>query len=170
MLKRCYMEFRYPLKNGKELVVINQHLSAYDDGTVKQRQMDTLKVKLLAEYKKGNYVVVGGDWNTYPPGYTSNLKNKGKDGVIEKSMDANYPEPGWSYVYDDTTPTNRKLYEPYAKGETDAVVIDYFLLSPNLYGISCKTVDLGFANSDHHPVYMKVTFNKPPYAIPQSAN
>jgi len=161
MLKRCYMEFRYPMKDGKELVIINQHLSAYDDGTVKQRQMDTLKVKLLSEYKKGNYVIVGGDWNTYPPGYTSNLKNKGKDGVIEKSMDANYPEGGWHYVYDATSPTNRKLYEPYVKGVTDAVVIDYFLLSPNVHGISCKTIDLGFANSDHQPVYMKVMLNKP---------
>ncbi len=161
MLKRCYMEFRYPMKDGKELVVINQHLSAYDDGTVKQRQMDTLKVKLLSEYKKGNYVVVGGDWNTYPPGYKSNLKAAGKDGVIEKSMEANYPEPGWKYVYDSTIGSNRKLYEPYVKGQTDEVVIDYFLLSPNLYSVSCKTVDLGFENSDHQPVYMKVTFNKP---------
>jgi endonuclease/exonuclease/phosphatase family metal-dependent hydrolase len=170
MLKRCYMEFRYPMENGKELVVINQHLSAYDDGTVKQRQMDTLKVKLLAEYKKGNFVVVGGDWNTYPPGYKSNLKAAGKDGVVEKSMEANYPEQGWKYVYDASTGSNRKLYEPYVKGRTDEVVIDYFLLSPNIYSISCKTVDLGFENSDHQPVYMKLTFNKPVDAVPLSAN
>ncbi len=161
MLKRCYMEFRYPLSNGKELVVINQHLSAYDDGTVKQRQLDTLKMKLLSEYEKGNYVIVGGDWNTYPPGYTSNLREKGKDGIVEKSMDANYPAAGWKYVYDGSIGSNRKLYEPYIKGKTDEVVIDYFLLSPNVYSISVQTVDLGFENSDHQPVYMKVTFNPP---------
>lgn len=156
MLKRCYMEFRYPCKGGKELVVINQHLSAYDDGTVKQRQMDTLKLKLLDEYKKGNYVIVGGDWNTYPPGYKPVLKNKGKDGVIEKSMEANYPEPGWKYIYDPATPTNRKLYEPYVSGQTDAVVIDYFLLSPNVDALVVKGVDLQFENSDHQPVFLKV--------------
>lgn len=166
MLKRCYMEFRYHLANGKELVVINQHLSAYDDGTVKQRQMDSLKVKLLAEYKKGNYVIVGGDWNTYPPGYTSHLKQKGKDGIIEKSMDANYPEAGWKYVFDGSISSNRKLYEPYVKGQTDEVVIDYFLLSPNVYSVSVKTIDLGFKNSDHQPVYMKVTLNEPAPIIP----
>ncbi len=156
MLKRCYMEFRYPCKNGKELVVINQHLSAYDDGTVKQQQMDTLKIKLLDEYKKGNYVIVGGDWNTYPPGYQSNLKNKGKDGVVEKSMEPNYPEVGWKYIYDPTTPTNRKLYEPYVPGQTDVVVIDYFLLSPNIDALTVNGVDLGFENSDHQPVFLKV--------------
>jgi endonuclease/exonuclease/phosphatase family metal-dependent hydrolase len=163
------MELRYPLINGKELVVINHHLSAYDDGTVKQRQMDSLKVKLLSEYKKGNYVVVGGDWNTYPPGYTSNLKNKGKDGIVEKSMPADYPEAGWKYVFDPSIGSNRKLYEPYVKGQTDEVVIDYFLLSPNVYSISCKTVDLGFENSDHQPVYMKLSIQEP-FAIPLSAD
>ncbi len=156
MLKRCYMELRYPLANGKDLVVINQHLSAYDDGTVKQRQLDTLKVKLLAEYKKGNYVIVGGDWNTYPPGYTSHLKQKGKDGIVEKTMDLNYPEQGWKYIYDPSLGTNRKLYEPYIKGRTDEVIIDYFLLSPNIDAIAVKGIDLGFENSDHQPVYLKI--------------
>lgn len=158
MLKRCYMEFRYPLDNGKELIVINQHLSAYDDGTVKQRQMDTLKVKLLAESKKGNYIIVGGDWNTYPPGYKSNLRIK--DNVIEKTADANYPEPGWKYVYDPGIGTNRKLYEPFVKGHTDEVIIDYFLLSPNINLIAVKGIDLGFKYSDHQPVYLKMVLVK----------
>lgn len=158
MLKRCYMEFRYPLSNGKELIVINQHLSAYDDGTVKQRQMDTLKVKLLAESKKGNYVIAGGDWNTYPPGYKSNLRIK--DNVIEKTADANYPEPGWKYVYDPSMGTNRKLYEPFVKGQTDEVIIDYFLLSPNINVVEVKGIDLGFQFSDHQPVYIKIALVK----------
>jgi endonuclease/exonuclease/phosphatase family metal-dependent hydrolase len=154
MLKRCYMEFRYHLRNGKDLVVINQHLSAYDDGTVKQRQMDTLRVKLLAESKKGNYVIVGGDWNTYPPGYQSNLRVK--DNVIEKTADANYPEPGWKYAYDPSMGTNRKLYEPFKKGHTDEVIIDYFLLSPNIQVITTQGVDVKFENSDHQPVFIKI--------------
>lgn len=158
MLKRCYMEFRYPLDNGKELVVINQHLSAYDDGTVKQRQMETLKVKLLAESKKGNYIIVGGDWNTYPPDYKSNLRKK--DNIIEKTMDKNYPEPGWKWVYDPAMGTNRKLYEPFVKGQTDEVIIDYFLLSPNVDVIAVKGIDLKFENSDHQPVYLKIRLVK----------
>lgn len=158
MLKRCFMEFRYLLKNGKELVVINQHLSAYDDGTVKQRQMDTLRVKLLNEYKKGNYVVVGGDWNQYPPGYKPTLRKK--DNIIEKSVDHNYPEEGWKWAFDESIPTNRKLYEPFVKGQTDEVLIDYFLVSPNIDVLSVKGVDLGFKDSDHQPVYVKLTIKQ----------
>lgn len=158
MLKRCYMEFRYNLSNGKELVVINQHLSAYDDGTVKQQQMDTLKLKLLAESKKGNYVIVGGDWNQYPPGYKSNLRKK--DNIVEKTADANYPEPNWKWVYDPSVNTNRKLYEPFVKEQTDEVIIDYFLVSPNIEVIAIKGVDLKFKNSDHNPVYIKIACKK----------
>lgn len=158
MLKRCYMEFRYSLENGKELVVINQHLSAYDDGSVKQQQMDTLKTKLLAESQKGNYVIVGGDWNTYPPEYKPTLRVK--DNIVEKTFEMDYPAPGWKWAYDPTTPTNRKLYEPFQKGHTDEVVIDYFLLSPNINVISIQGVDLNFKNSDHQPVYIKIALSK----------
>lgn len=154
MLKRCYMEFRYPLGNGKELVVINQHLSAYDDGTVKQQQMDTLKVKLLAEYSKGNFVVVGGDWNQYPPGYKPTLRTK--DNIVEKTAELNYPADGWKWISDMTHTTNRKLYEKYTPGHTDEVVIDYFLVSPNISSLEVRGIDKSFIFSDHQPVYMRI--------------
>lgn len=155
MLKRCYVELRYPLKNGKELIVINHHLSAFDDGTVRQQQMDTMKVKLLEEYKKGNYVICGGDWNQYPPGYQPNIKNDEK--LVNFNVDKSYPQEGWIWAFDVTTTTNRKLSSPYIKGTTDEVVIDFFLLSPNVKLIEVKGIDLGFENSDHNPVQMKIS-------------
>lgn len=151
MLKRCYQEFRYPLMNGKELVVINQHLSAYDDGTVKQEQMDTLSKKLLHEYSLGNYVIVGGDWNQFPPNYSPAVPSN------EKAVDENYPAPNWTWAADKSKTSNRKLEAPYVKGETAEVVIDYFLLSPNLSLIEVKGIDKGFAYSDHEPVFVKIT-------------
>lgn len=166
MLKRCYMEFRYPLKNGKDLVIINQHLSAYDDGTVKQRQMDSLKTRLLQEYKKGNYVIAGGDWNQFPPDYKPTLS--GADGVVAMNVPADYPEAGWTWAYDPTTASNRKLNIPYQKGKTEEVVIDYFLLSPNVHLLEARGVDLGFKNSDHQPVYVKVTISELPSGLPIS--
>ncbi len=149
-LKRCFQEFRYPLANGKELVVINQHLSAYDDGTVKQEQMDTLAKKLLKEYELGNYVVVGGDWNQFPPHY------KPSEPTSEKSVEENYPAQGWTWAADLNKSSNRKLDAPYVKGKTIEVVIDYFLLSPNIQLLEVKGVDKGFAFSDHEPVFVKL--------------
>jgi len=158
MLKRCYMEFRYPLANGKSLVIINQHLSAYDDGTVKQRQMDSLKVKLLKEYNDGNYVIAGGDWNQFPPDYKPELS--GADGVVAMNVEKNYPEQGWTWAYDPTTTTNRKLNIPYKKGTTEEVIIDYFLLSPNVSTVEVKGIPTDFKNSDHQPVRIRVALQK----------
>lgn len=154
MLKRCYMEFRYPLANGKELVVINQHLSAYDDGTVKQQQMDTLKVKLQKEFAAGNYVIVGGDWNQFPPDFKPDLS--GADGVVGMNVPAGYPDAGWQWVYDPNVMTNRKLVAPYQRGTTEEVIIDYFLLSPNISMSNIQGIDLGFEYSDHQPVMIKI--------------
>jgi len=60
MLDRCFLVNRHPVTNGKELVIINTHNSAYDDGSLRSQQMDFLKKVLLEEYKLGNYVIVGG--------------------------------------------------------------------------------------------------------------
>src|SRR3712207_7070413 len=43
---------------------INTHCSAYDKGgKMKLEQMKYLSQFIDSEYKKGNYVLVGGDWN-----------------------------------------------------------------------------------------------------------
>ncbi len=68
MLDRCFLVSRYRLSNQKELLIINTHNSAYDDGSLRTQQMSYLRDYLLSEYEKGNYVIVGGDWNQTPFG------------------------------------------------------------------------------------------------------
>ena len=60
---------RTHLTGGGELVLINTHNSAYDDGSLKKAQMEQLKVVLVEEAAKGNFVIVGGDWNQFPAGF-----------------------------------------------------------------------------------------------------
>ena len=154
MLDRCLLEWRFTLGGGKELVVYNLHLSAYDDGTVKQSQMDTLQNILNTEYAKGNYVVCGGDWNQSPPGYTS--PNPGQMSIVQMNVPEGFPAEGWQWVSDKSTPTNRNLNEVYVAGKTGVSILDFFLVSPNVEATEIKTEDLGFANSDHQPVKMTV--------------
>lgn len=153
MLDRCLLESTYKLPNGKELVIINMHLSAYDDGTVKKEQMDKLKEVVLSHYAKGNYVIVGGDWNQYPPGYTIPVM-KQKDAIAQIAVDADFPEKGWNWGVDITVPTNRKLESPFDPENTDQIVIDFFLTSPNIEITSVKGIQLNFKYSDHQPVIM----------------
>jgi endonuclease/exonuclease/phosphatase family metal-dependent hydrolase len=142
-LDRCFMVQRMPY-NDVELVVINTHNSAYDDdGTLKKAELAHLKEFLSAEEKKGNYVIVGGDWNQHAPGSGDN------------EVPSDYLA-GWQWVYDTSFPTNRDLKAAYVKGETMTQVIDFFLCSPNISVEEVKVINQDFKFSDHQPVYLRV--------------
>jgi len=141
-LDRCFMVQRMPY-NDVELVIINTHNSAYDDGSLKAVEMDFLKEFLLSEEEKGNYIIVGGDWNQHAPG----------SGNREVPVD--YID-GWNWVFDTSFPSNRNLEKSYVKDETQTQVIDFFLCSPNVSVEDVTVIDLGFKYSDHQPVYLKV--------------
>jgi endonuclease/exonuclease/phosphatase family metal-dependent hydrolase len=151
MLDRCFLVNRYNLSNDKELLIINTHNSAYDDGTLKRQQMEYLKVFLTEEYEKGNYIVVGGDWNQCPPEFEPAFQDDKMDNEVRTDISTDYLQ-NWTWLFDRTIPTNRRVSKPYKKGETLTTVIDFYLLSPNIEPVSIKTIDIGFVPSDHQPV------------------
>ena len=151
MLDRCFLVNRYKLTNEKELLIINTHNSAYDDGSLKAQQMKYLKDFLKDEYKKGNYIVVAGDWNQCPPNFKADFKDNIMDTIVRTDISPDYL-PKWNWLYDNRLPTNRRVSAPYEKGKTLTTVIDFLLLSPNIKGISVKNIDVGFKYSDHQPV------------------
>ena len=161
MLDRCFLVNRYTLASQKELVVINTHNSAYDDGSLRAGKMEYLRDHLLSEYEKGNYVIVGGDWNQTPYGIDPELPNHQFDTENLTYVEEDYPAPGWIWAFDPSLPTNRRLKLPYDRSSTLTSIIDCFLLSPNFQQVEVKTIDLGFEYSDHQPVQLhaKLTLN-----------
>ncbi len=161
-LDRCFLLKRFSLANDKELIVINTHNSAYDTkGTLKEGEMNLLKDFIIQEYEKGNYIIVGGDWNIAPPDY-----NTYKERPFEKGMSAvdnikeDYLPADWQWVYDPLMSTNRNLTFAYKPGETHTVLIDFFLISPNIEVEEFKGIDLNFEYSDHQPVKLKIKLNQ----------
>ena len=159
-LKRCLLVERIPVEGTeKELVIVNLHLEAYDDGEGKFAQTRQLMQLLKAEYAKGNYVIAGGDFNQ---------EFEGAKGAFPQ-LDESYWQPGllqnsdlpqgFRYVFDASTPTCRLLNKPYSgvRSQTQLYVIDGFIVSDNLHVNLVETVDLNFAHSDHHPVFLQVT-------------
>jgi endonuclease/exonuclease/phosphatase family metal-dependent hydrolase len=142
-LDRCFLEQRVPLADGRHLVIINTHNSAFDDGSLKAAEMAYLREHLLHEQQKGNPVIVGGDWNQGVPG--SGFQEV-KDPFIE----------GWKWVYDTTYPTNRELKAAYEKNVTSTFNIDFFLVSPDIIVERVEVLNLEFEHSDHQPVLMRV--------------
>lgn len=162
-LKRCLLVSYVPLDNSdKQLVLVNLHLEAYDDGEGKAAQTKMLMEFLTSEYEKGNYVIAGGDFNQTFPGALDAFPIKDADlwtpGVLE---DAILPE-GWQFAYDLTTPSCRLLNEPYDPDSenTQFYVIDGFILSPNVELNAVETLNAQFEYTDHNPVRLEVTLSE----------
>lgn len=152
MLDRCFLVSRFSLSDDRELVLINTHNSAYDDGTLRKTQMEYLKEYIQSEFAAGNYVLAGGDWNQCPPLFKPHFADQPFDTVDLNFINKDYLPESWKWVYDSLTPGNRRLSDKYLRGKTLTTVIDFYLLSPNIRTESIRTIDLGFKNSDHQPV------------------
>ncbi len=154
-LDRCFLLSRYKILD-KELVIINTHNSAFDNGSLREKEMSTLKNIMIEEYSKGNYVIAGGDWNQNPPGFNiDDMDNKEAKRYIYPPINVDVFPKEWNWVYDTKLPTNRNLDEVYVQGRTKTTIIDFYILSPNLKIVSCETLSTSFQQSDHQPVYLK---------------
>ncbi|MGI6007911.1 MAG: endonuclease/exonuclease/phosphatase family protein [Ruminococcus sp.] len=163
-LKRCLMVQRVPLEDSeRELVLVNLHLEAYDDGEGREAQTRQLFEFLGQEYDKGNYVIAGGDFNQmfddigleeYPLTDVSHFQ--------PGSIDTAGLGEGWSFANDVSVPTARLLNEPYdpQSENTQYYMLDGFILSPNVALESVETLDEEFKYADHNPVSAKVTLQE----------
>jgi len=158
-LKRCLLMTRVPLENGSELVLINLHLEAYDDGEGKAAQTAQLRSILEEEAEAGNYVIAGGDFNQtfsdvdltdYPV-----AEGMWAPGLI----DTDDFSDDWQLLMDGSLPSCRSLDQPYEGAGHDQFqyyIIDGFIVSGNLKVTRFETLDAGFTCTDHNPVILEV--------------
>ena len=157
-LKRCLLVSRIPLPETEhELVLINLHLEAFDDGSGKAAQTAMLRQIMDAELEKGNYLIVGGDFNqvfsnidisSYPT-----FDHTWQPGSIDIT---DFPD-SFHFLMDSTFPTCRSLDRVYAGADPASFqyyMIDGFIVSSNVQVISLETQNLNFTSSDHNPVLL----------------
>ena len=160
-LKRCLLVSRVKVGNGdKELVLVNLHLEAYDDGEGKLAQTKMLAELLDAEAAKGNYVIAGGDFNQIFSSANGSAFPVYEGNWEAPQIDVRQFVGDWQFLMDEDTPSCRLLNKPYAGADKESFqyyLIDGFIVSANLKVESFETLDLGFVNSDHNPVSLKVT-------------
>ena len=160
-LKRCLLINRSPISGSdKELVTINLHLEAYDDGEGKAKQLKQLMDIMEEEYAKGNYVIAGGDFNQCFSNIDLNKYPKMNDWVCPIIDVTQYPN--FTFSMDDNVPTCRSLYKTYVNNDTSYTnfqhyMLDGFITSNNITVNNIETLNLGFKNTDHNPVLMNVT-------------
>lgn len=171
-LKRCMTVTKLAISGSdKFLVIVNVHLSAYDDGTMRIHEMEALRDLALQEYADGNYVVIGGDFNqTFPDGmigddYKYPLKDPNYWEAFE--MDAQWVyDNGWSFGVDTGVdhPTCRLLNQPYDslhRENNQYYMIDGFIVSPNVEIVgSAQVINQDFLYSDHNPVTVTIILSE----------
>lgn len=161
-LKRCLLVSYVPVEGSdKQLVLVNLHLEAYTEGAGREAQAKQLLDFISSEYKKGNYVIAGGDFNQFFPGSREVYPKTSSDWNTEEIDSSMLPDAGWSLAYDLSVPTCRSLDKPYDPSDpnTQYYSIDGLILSPNVKMLEVKTMDTGFRNSDHNPVELKFILN-----------
>ena len=159
-LDRCFIIERLPVSNGKELVLINSHMSAFDKGGVwREKQMNLLTSVLGEEVAAGNYVIAGGDWNHALCNSQTTYESQQEIPVwVAHLNEANLPA-GMSVVRADNladVPTCRGSDIPYQKGVSYVVTVDGFFVSSNIEA-HATNIDAGFEFTDHNPVALSFT-------------
>ena len=159
-LDRCYSIQRIPVENGKELVLINLHLSAYGtDAAQGNAQLEMLFDDMKKEYEQGNYVICGGDFNHDFTGNSIQTFNPGSDAEFSwchPFPDAIIPE-GFTKCTDyaeGMVASTRNTDIPYSE-ESFTVILDGFLVSDNVECRFVQNIDTGFLYTDHNPVVMR---------------
>ena len=160
-LDRCFSVNRINVENGKELVVINVHTSAYGaNGDLQKQQLNKLFGDMKKEYEKGNYVICAGDFNH---DFTGNSKEIFNSTVPEEYL--------WAAAFPDdlipdhftkltdyksgmTIPSCRNCDKPY-NDECFTLTVDGFIISDNIENTYLDIIDTGFSYSDHNPVELK---------------
>ncbi|MDR0851378.1 MAG: endonuclease/exonuclease/phosphatase family protein [Clostridiales Family XIII bacterium] len=163
-LDRCFVVNRMPVQGADgirgELVFINTHMSAYDKGgTIRRAQMELLAEIIEGEYKAGNWVIVGGDFN-HALGGSEYLFNHSM-GIPPwvQPFDESFVPDGFTMLSPDNlaeVATVRDTSIPYERGYNFEVVLDGFMISDNI-SATTHNIDADYDGSDHNPVLMKFT-------------
>ncbi len=154
-LDRAFSVCRCDLEDGKQLVLVNSHMSAYDKGgTIRAEQLAFLNEFLKEEKTKDNYVIVGGDFNHDIADSAELFESQQKRPEWVYDLTDEDLTEGYKIAAATNAPTCRGADIPYEKGVDYTVVIDGFIVSDNVEVTGIENIDLDFAYSDHNPARM----------------
>lgn len=154
-LKRAFNPSYIDIKNSdKKLVIVNVHLDAYEKGN-NGRIAQTKEIINFVnkEYKKGNYVIVGGDFNQE---LTGNYKELPEGIWNPKILPKELLTENIKLYYDKNAKTSVVNDKPYTGKDAYLSTIDGFMATDNIEIKNIKTqTQEDFQYSDHNPVVME---------------
>ena len=138
--------------NDKELIIINIHFTAFrKNNEIRLKQLNYIFDIACEEYKKGNYVIIGGDFNM---NLVANTKVHKKSNLPKSFLSRLSNE--WNIKCDGKTVRDLSVR---LEENDDERVYDGFICSDNIQVISVKSFE-NFSYSDHSPVLMEFKLKK----------
>jgi endonuclease/exonuclease/phosphatase family metal-dependent hydrolase len=155
-LDNCLLETRIAVENRRDLVIYNAHLSAYDEGgVVRKKQLGLIKSLVEEAAARGDYVILGGDFNHAIPGSDARqFAAKEPTPAWYLEMPREFNPRGYRWEFDQKVASNRTAGAPYTRGENFLSIVDGFMVSDNIEVVKTAGIDAQFKYSDHNPVAM----------------
>jgi Metal-dependent hydrolase len=138
--------------SDKELIVINVHFTAFRKNyEIRIKQINYILDIAFKEYEKGNYVIVGGDFNM---NLVTNTKVHKKSNLPKEIL--NKLSSNWNINCDGKTVRDLSVR---LEENNDERVYDGFICSDNIEVIKINSLE-NFRYSDHSPVIMEFKLKK----------
>jgi endonuclease/exonuclease/phosphatase family metal-dependent hydrolase len=162
-LDRCFVVMKFPVKNGKSLVMINSHMSAYDKGgKMRKAQMKLISSVMEHEYQQGNYVIVGGDFNhALGQDMMTHFEHEEKIPSWVSPLTQSMLPKDFTMVRAqnrETVPTCRATDMKYDPKINYMTICDGFIVSKNVTA-TATNLNTQFKYADHNPVRLTFKLN-----------
>lgn len=159
-LDRAFTVTKSRVTNGKYLLLVNIHMSAYTKNkAIQTAQFKKLFTFIQHEYKQGNYVLVAGDYNHTIMKNSDQIFKNHQQKLTWTNPFPRQKLPRAFYIptmglKQAKTPSVRNLNQPYKKGRTFVTMIDGYILSKNITATRIRVQNTEFKYSDHNPVVL----------------
>lgn len=157
-LDRAYSVTYAQVEQDKQLVLINIHLSAFTkDPKVHDAQLTKLFKTLQAEYEKGHYVLVAGDYNhdllgDAPEVFgTTKVRETWTHPFPVEDLPEHFSIPTTG-LREAKIPSVRASNIAYDPAKSYISLVDGFIVSDNIQVEKVQVQNEEFMNSDHNPV------------------
>lgn len=158
-LDRCFVVQKFPVNNGKSLVMINSHMSAYDKGgKMRKAQMKLIASVMEQEYQQGNYVIVGGDFNhALGEDMMTHFQHEEKIPTWVSPLTQSMLPKDFTMIKArnrETVATCRATDMKYDPKVNYMTICDGFIVSKNVQAVATN-LNTQFRYADHNPVKLE---------------
>lgn len=144
--------------SGQPWVLMNVHLSAFDEGAnTRMQQLREVLALARSYHEQGKAVVVGGDWNMRlaPTDFPYTADDAAQFWIHDFPREE--LAEGWQVVIDPSVASVRTNEQPYTAGVNYTTNIDGLVVSPDVRIGAVRGIDLGFRITDHQPLVVELS-------------